>query len=276
MDNARILLIESFWSTFPHLRRWEMEKKARLLKGLTELPGNAPLATPCMRKGIQATPNMRRDGNTMVTPCMRKGILVTPCVRKGSSLSNASWLTDIFFEHWASPVLKKADESILLIVIATFAFMNMQFCFALKIWKHRWVIENLLAVGRHFQKTSYEKEVDGEKQVLKTRLQYPLQIEESTIKLQTQCRLFNWMNTQELKRSCAGKNKVGKKKKPYNFITAFGTYRWRKMSVRSTSSLGPWIFLWSYLAILITGSNFLYSLIVVLFPATLCLEPFPS
>ena len=27
------------------------------------------------------------------------------------------------------------------------------------------MIENLLAVGRHFQKTSYEKEVDGEKQV---------------------------------------------------------------------------------------------------------------
>jgi len=33
-------------------------------------------------------------------------------------------------------------------------------------YEKRWVIENLLAVGRHFQKTSYEKEVDGEKQVV--------------------------------------------------------------------------------------------------------------
>ena len=47
----------------------------------------------------------------------------------------------------------------------------------MKFSKHRWVIENLLAVGRHFQKTSYDKEVDGEKQVI----QYPLQIGESLI-----------------------------------------------------------------------------------------------
>jgi len=33
-------------------------------------------------------------------------------------------------------------------------------------YEKRWVIENLLAVGRHFQKTTYEKEVDGEKQVV--------------------------------------------------------------------------------------------------------------
>ena len=139
--------------------------KVRPLKGSTELPGNAPWATPCMRKGILVTPNMRKG--ILATPCMRKGILVNTMYEKGSSLSNASWLPDIFFEHWASPVLKKVDQSILLIVIATFAFMNgLHFCFALKISKHRWVIENLLAVGRHFQKTSYEKEVDGEKQVL--------------------------------------------------------------------------------------------------------------
>ena len=114
-----------------------MEKKAKHLKGSTELPGNAPLATPCMRKGILVTPNMRKG--ILVTPTMRKGILATPCMRKGilvntkyekgSSLSNASWLTDIFFEHWASPVLKKADQSILMIGIATSAFMNgVQFC----------------------------------------------------------------------------------------------------------------------------------------------------
>ena len=47
----------------------------------------------------------------------------------------------------------------------------------MKFSKYRWVIESLLAVGRHFQKTSYDKEVDGEKQVI----QYPLQIEESSI-----------------------------------------------------------------------------------------------
>ena len=46
----------------------------------------------------------------------------------------------------------------------------------MKFSKYRWVIESLLAVGRHFQKTSYDKEVDGEKQVI----QYPLQIEESS------------------------------------------------------------------------------------------------
>ena len=81
--------------------------KVRPLKGSTELPGNAPWATPCMRKGI----------------------LVNTKYEKGSSLSNASWLTDIFFEHWTSPVLKKADESILMIGIATFAFMNgLLFC----------------------------------------------------------------------------------------------------------------------------------------------------
>lgn len=33
-------------------------------------------------------------------------------------------------------------------------------------YEKRWVIENLLDVGRHFQKTSYEKEVEGEKQVV--------------------------------------------------------------------------------------------------------------
>ena len=107
-------------------------------------------------------------------------------------------------------------------------------------------------------------------------LQYPLQIEESTIKLQTQCRWFNWMNTQELKRSCAGKNEKRQKKKPHNFLTAFGTYQWRKMSAPSTSSLGPWIFLWSCLATPITGLNLQYSLIVFLFSTTLCLEPLPS
>ena len=69
-------------------------------------------------------------------------------------------------EHWANSGLKKADQSTLLIGIATFAFMNeLHLYFGLHFSKHRWVIENLLAVGRHFQKTSYEKEVDGEKQV---------------------------------------------------------------------------------------------------------------
>ena len=45
-------------------------------------------------------------------------------------------------------------------------FNNLQF-FSFTFWrvyKYRWVIENLLEVGRHFQKTSYEKEVEGEKQ----------------------------------------------------------------------------------------------------------------
>ena len=48
--------------------------KVRPLKGSTELPGNAPWATPCMRKGI----------------------LVNTKYEKGSSLSNASWFPDIF------------------------------------------------------------------------------------------------------------------------------------------------------------------------------------
>ena len=40
-----------------------------------------------------------------------------------------------------------------------------------------------------------------------------------------------------------------------SMVAAFGIYQWKKMSALSTSSLGPWIFLWSYLAILTTGLN---------------------
>ena len=87
--------------------------------------------------------------------------------------------------------------------------------------------------------------------------------------LQTNCRWYNWMNTQELRRSCAGKIDERQKSKTHNFVSAFGTYQWRKMSAPSTSSLGPWIYLWSYSATLTIG--FKSSVIAVLFSVTLCL-----
>ena len=99
------------------------------------------------------------------------------------------------------------------------------------------------------------------------------------VRLQTSCKCNaggsigwtprNWREVVQVKIKKA-------KNKPHNFLTAFGTYRWRKMSAPSTWSLGPWIFLWSCLATPITGLNLQYSLIVFLFSTTLCLEPLPS
>ena len=71
---------------------------------------------------------------------------------------------------------------------------------------------------------------------------------------------------------CRYKSMKRVKNKTPNVVAAFGIYQWRKTSAPSTSSLGPWIYLWSYSATLTTG--FKSSAIAVLFSVTLCLELF--
>ena len=68
---------------------------------------------------------------------------------------------------------------------------------------------------------------------------------------------------------CRYKSMKRVKNKPHNVVPVFGIYQWRKTSAPSTSSLGPWIYLWSYSATLTTG--FKSSVIAVLFSVTLCL-----
>ena len=108
-----------------HTKRWAMAMKARPWKGLTELLENVLWATLCMKKGSKI------DDHHWIDHIVAQSLIVLCCnlfLWRNTNINITCMLS------WSTPI-------------------------------HRWVIENLLAVGRHFQKTSYEKEVDGEKQV---------------------------------------------------------------------------------------------------------------